>query len=432
MSNTDETAGEGTSNKSTDTASKITLAQAVMQLKEKRFVLALLMGFSSGLPLMLTLRTMQIWMREAGIDLTTIGAFALVQTPYTLKFLWSPFLDRYSLPFLGRRRGWLMLFQILLAISIFVMSFVDPASMPWFLGIVALIISFTSATQDILVDSYRRETLADSELGMGSTIYMYGYRVAMFISTAGALYIADFLSWNAAFMIIAACMGIGIVSTLWADEPDAAEGSPKTLQEAVVKPFQEFLSRNGAWLVLGFILLYKVGDTMAGNMVMPFYTDLQFTKTEIATMTKVLGLISTLVGAFIGGLIIFKLGIYRSLWVFGIGQALSTALFALLNEIGHNLIMLGVTVAFEDLTAGMGTAAFLALMAKLTDKRFTATQYALLTSLMGVPRVFIAAPTGFMAETMGWTPFFLTCAIVAIPGLLMINYVRKLDENPNI
>ncbi len=407
---------------------KISFKQALIQLKEKRFVVAMLMGFASGLPLMLTLRTMQAWMSDAGLDLTTIGLVALVQIPYTFKFAWSPLLDRYSLPFLGRRRGWLAVSQGFLFVFILGLSVINPADSLGLLTVVAFMIAFMSASQDILVDAYRRETLADSELGMGSTIYMYGYRVAMFVSTAGAFIIADYLSWNMAFVVMAAAIGIGFLATLWADEPEVAPGTPQTIQEAVVRPFVEFFKRNGAILILLFILLYKIGDTMAGNMVTPFYLDIGFSKTEIGLVTKSIGLVSTLVGAFIGGLIIFKLGIHFSLYVFGILQALSTAGFALLNEIGNQTWMLAVTVAFEDLSAGMGTAAFMALMASLSDKRFTATQYALLTSLMGVPRVFVAAPTGLMAEKMGWTPFFLFCAVIAIPGLLILHKVIHLTK----
>ncbi len=407
---------------------KITFKEALIQLKEKRFVVALLMGFAAGLPLMLTLRTMQAWMKDAGLDLTTIGLVALIQLPYTIKFLWSPILDRYTLPFLGRRRGWLALSQMLLFLFIILLAFLDPRDNLGLLVAIAVIVSYVGATQDILIDAYRRETLAEEELGMGSTVYIYGYRVAMYVTTAGAMIIAGYLSWKAAYIAMGAAVVVGLLTTLWADEPEDVPGAPRTLKEAVILPFLEFFKRKGALLILLFIILYKLGDTMAGNMVTPFYLDIGFSLKEIALITKTIGLFSTLIGAFIGGLIIYKLGIKISLYVFGVFQAISTAGFALLNEIGSYQWMLAATVTFEDLSAGMGTAAFMALMASLSDKRFTATQYALLTSLMKIPQVFVAAPTGLMAEKMGWTPFFLFCAVIAIPGLLILHKVIHLTK----
>ena len=385
-----------------------------------KMLVALLMGFSCGLPLLLTISVLQAWMKEAGIDLTVIGLMALVGLPYTLKFLWAPFLDRYTLPFLGRRRGWLLIAQLLLVISIVALALTDPVSHPAMVALAALAVTFFSASQDIVVDAYRREDLTDAELGLGSSLYINGYRVGMLLASGGGLIMADHVSFPTVYLIMAACMLPGIITTLLAPEPIAAAGKPGTLREAVVQPLIDYFHRSGAVWILAFILLYKIGDTMASTMTTPFYLDIGFTKTEIGTVVKLFGFWATVAGGLAGGVIMIRLGINRSLWIFGILQALSTAFFAVLARAGHHIGLLSSVIAFENLSSGMGTAAFVAFMASITNKKFTATQYALLSSLMGVPRVFASAPTGFLAKNFGWEAFFIFCALVAIPGMLLL------------
>lgn len=387
-----------------------------------RMLITFVMGFSSGLPLLLTISVLQVWMRQEGVDLSTIGLMALVGLPYTLKFVWAPILDRFSLPLLGRRRGWLLAIQILLGLAIASIGLADPISSPWLIALLALLVTFFSASQDIVIDAYRREHLSENELGMGSSLYVYGYRTGMLLASGGGLILADSIGFASVFMLMGLCMGIGIATTLLAPEPDTPANTPKSLRDAVVEPFKEYFTRDSAWTILLFILLYKLGDTLASAMTSPFYVDMGFSSSEIGVTVKLFGFWATLIGAFLGGALIIKLGIYRSLWLFGILQMTSTAGFAVLSEVGYNMNLLAAVIGFENLTAGMGTAAYMAFMAALTDKRFTATQYALLTSLMGVPRTLISAPSGYLAEIMGWTEFFILCTVIALPGLWLLRH----------
>jgi PAT family beta-lactamase induction signal transducer AmpG len=387
-------------------------------------LVALLMGFSSGLPLLLTGSVLQAWMTDEGVDLGTIGLFALVGLPYTLKFLWAPLTDRYCVPFFGRRRGWLITIQLALTLSIAGLGWTQPAQTPFTVAVVAWLLAFFSASQDIVIDAYRRESLADNELGLGSALYVNGYRVGMLLASGGGLIMADLIGFSMVYQFMAVIMLVGILTTLFAPEPEIAAGTPATLQDAVVQPFVDYFRRHHALLILLFILLYKVGDTMASHMTIPFYLDIGFSKTEIGTVVKLFGFWATIIGSIIGGVVILRTGIYRALWGFGILQALSTAGFAVLAQVGYSLPWLAGVIAFENLSAGMGTAAFVAFMASLTNKQFTATQYALLSSLMGIPRVIVAAPTGYFADWMGWTVFFTLCALIAIPGLVLLTRFR--------
>ncbi len=391
----------------------------------RRMFIALLMGFVCGLPLLLTGSVLQAWMTDEQVDLATIGLFALVGLPYTLKFLWAPVLDRYRLPLLGRRRGWLLLAQLALIGGLLGLAATRPAQEPLAVALAALLVTFFSATQDIVVDAYRRETLADEELGLGASLYVFGYRAGMLLASGGGLILADYMPFPQVYVIMAFLMGIGLATTLWAPEPAVPPGTPVRLKEAVIDPFVEYFRRRDALLILLFILLYKVGDTMASNMTTPFYLDLGFSKTQIGTVVKLFGFWATVAGGILGGVLIMRLGIYGSLWSFGILQGLSTAGFSLLALIGADVPALAAVIAFENLTAGMGTAAYVAFMGSLTDRRFTATQYALLSSLMGVPRVIVAAPTGFLADALGWFIFFLSCALIAVPGLLLLVWLRR-------
>jgi len=385
-----------------------------------RMLVALLMGFACGLPLLLTISLLQAWMKEEGVDLTVIGLMALVGLPYTLKFLWAPFLDRFTLPFFGRRRGWLLVAQLSLIFSIVGLGLTDPGNNPWMVAFAAFLVTFFSASQDIVVDAYRREDLSDEELGLGSSLYVNGYRVGMLLASGGGLIMADHMSFFMVYVIMAACMLPGVLTTLLAPEPDVSAGTPKSLKEAVVGPLVDYFSRSGAIWILAFILLYKIGDQMASAMTMPFYLDMGFSKTEIGTVVKIFGFWATIAGSLIGGVLMLRMGINRSLWIFGFLQALSTAGFAILAKIGYNISLLSGVIAFENLSAGMGTAAYVAFMASITNKKFTATQYALLTSLMGIPRVMASAPTGFLAKNIGWEGFFIFCTLIAIPGMLLL------------
>lgn len=395
-----------------------------------RMLVALLMGFSSGLPLLLTGSVLQAWLSDGGVDLTRIGLFALVGLPYTLKFLWSPLFDRYAPP-LGRRRGWLALMQLALAAGLLLLSTAAPApDHLWPVMAAGLLVTFFSASQDIVVDAYRRESMGDAELGLGSALYVNGYRIGMLLAGGGGLILADWLSFEAVYRIMALCMAACIAVTLFAPEPPLPEGRPRTLREAVLLPFRDYFARDGAWLILAFILLYKLGDTMASAMTTPFYLDLGYTKTEIGAVVKLFGFWATIAGGTLGGIWMLRVGTHRALWLFGFGQMVSTLGFVVLAWCPLSVGALATVVAVENLTAGMGTAAFVGFMAALTDRRFTATQYALLSSLMGVPRVLLSAPTGWMAAGLGWPGFFLLCALIAVPGLLLVRRVTRLAAAP--
>jgi PAT family beta-lactamase induction signal transducer AmpG len=403
-----------------DSGMKLRNRKLVEQMFSWRMLVAFLMGFACGVPLLLTGSVLQAWMTEEGVDLSVIGLFALVGLPYALKFLWAPVLDRFTLPFFGRRRGWLLMAQLALMAALIWLGYSNPANDPWLLAAVAFLVTFLSASQDIVVDAYRREDLADEELGLASSLYVNGYRVGMLLAGGGGLILADFISFREVYLLMALSLSVGVITTVLAREPEVATGTPKTLRDAVILPFVDYFSRPGALLILLFILLYKVGDTMAAAMTTPFYLEMGFSKSEIGAVVKLFGFWATILGGLLGGVTILRIGINRSLWVFGVLQALSTACFALLVLVGHELAWLAAVIAFENLSAGMGTAAYVAFMASLTNKKFTATQYALLSSLMGIPRVFAAAPTGFMVESMGWGSFFISCALVAIPGMLLL------------
>jgi PAT family beta-lactamase induction signal transducer AmpG len=389
-------------------------------LFSRRMLVAFVMGFASGLPLLLTWGVLQAWMTEKKVDLTWIGMISLVQVPYTWKFLWAPFLDRFVPPFLGRRRGWLLITQLALMAAIAGLGYADPVKNTGLMIEAAVLVAFFSATQDIVIDAYRREDLPDEELGLGSSMYVYGYRLGMLLASGGGLILADHTSFARVYLIMSFCMLPGIITTLLTPEPELIAGAPRTMKAAVFEPLVDYFSRNRALWILLFILLYKIGDTMAGGITMPFYLETGFSKTEIGTVVKFFGTAATLTGAFLGGVLLLKLGINRGLWIFGILQALSTAGFAVLARIGYNLAALSGVIAFENLSSGMGTAAFVAFMASITNKKFTATQYALLTGIMGFSRLLASSMTGLMAKKIGWQGFFIGCTLIAIPGILLL------------
>lgn len=389
-----------------------------------RLWLAGAMGFASGLPLLLTLTVLQAWLTQGGVDLTTIGFIGLVGLPYNLKFLWAPLLDRFKPLGLGRRRGWLLIFQSCLVASIVLLGFQDPGRSLWLIVAASFLLSFFSASQDVVIDAYRRESLADAEQGLGAMMNTYGYRTGMLLASAGGLILADIIGFRGVYLFMAAVMAVMMVFTLLAPEPKVAEDQPSSLTSAFLGPFLEFFRRyelpSGAWLVLLFILIYKLGDNLASHMTIPFYLQTGFSNTEIGAVVKAFGLAPLLFGVFLGGALTLKLGMYKALMTAGILQGVSTLGFALLSVIGYDLWWLAAVIAFENLTQGMGTSALLAFMAFLTDRRFTATQFALLSALATLPRVLLTAPTGWLATQMGWLPYFSFAAAVAIPGLLLL------------
>jgi len=388
-------------------------------------LVAFLMGFSCGVPLLLTSSVLQAWMTEQGVNLSTIGLFSLVGLPYTLKFLWAPVFDRFTLPLFGRRRGWMLVMQLILILALACLGLTDPGQTPWLVALAAFVVTFFSASQDIVVDAYRREDLSDNELGLGSSFYVNGYRVGMLLAGSGGLILADHLSFAYVYLLMAASLLVGVGTTLICREPLLPHGTPQNFREAVLLPFVDYFTRDQALMLLLFILLYKIGDQMASALTTPFYLSLGFSKTQIGAVAKLFGFWSTIAGGLVGGTILLRIGIIRSLWIFGILQAVSILSFSLLALMGNTLIGLASAIAFEQLTSGMGTSAYVAYMASLTNKKFTATQYALLSSCMGIPRVIVAAPAGWLAESLGWPLFFFGCTVAALPGLLLLPMVAK-------
>ncbi len=393
-----------------------------------RMLTMLLVGYSAGLPLLLIGSTLQAWMTDEGVDLASIGLVSLIGMPYVLKPLWAPLLDRYKLPFLSRRKGWMVLFQALVVICIFGLSMTNPKANLYIVCVWAFLIALFSASQDIVLDAYRREILPDEELGLGSSLYVTGYRLAMLVSGAFALYLADRIPWENVYQWLAIFMAPAIVFTLLGPTESKHIPIPANLKVAVVGPLKEFFSRKGAWIILLFILLYKVGDSMASNMTTPFILNIGYSKTDIAAVAKGFGMFATILGGIVGGVMMLKISMRWSLIGFGFLQAVSTLGFAILPSLPVGILSLAAVISFENLASGMGTAAYAGYMASLTNKQFTATQYALLTALMGVPRVILASPTGWMAERLGWEMFFVVCTVVAIPGLLLLVPVFRLEK----
>jgi PAT family beta-lactamase induction signal transducer AmpG len=397
----------------------------------RRTLICVFTGFTSGLPLYILIQLVPAWLRSEGVGLAEIGFFSLIGFPYTWKFIWSPIMDRYTLPFLGRRRGWMLLTQLALAASIASMGFFKPEFSIWTIAYLAAAVAFFSASQDVVLDAYRRELLPDVELGLGNAVHVQAYRLAGLVPGSLALILSDHLPWHTVFVIVAAFMIVGILLTLFIDEPDRHPAAPRTLQEAVFEPFREFIDRAGfreAVLVLAFLFLYKLGDNMATALQTPFYIDLGFTRTQIGTVAKFASLIAAIVGGVAGGLVMVKFSINRALWMFGVVQIISILGFAALAEIGNNLWMLGAATAFEYLGVGLGSAALIAFMARSTNPAFAATQFALFSALVSVPRIFANATTGLIVEQIGWTSFFLFCTLMAVPGMLLLFRVAPWNE----
>ena len=400
---------------------------------EKKMLVTLGMGFVSGVPLLLTITLLQAWLTDEGVSKSTIGLFALVGVPYSLKFLWAPIFDRYVISKLGRRRGWILITQVLLIFSIIGLGMTNPAMNAANVALLAIFVTFFSASQDIVIDAYRRESLSDNEQVLGASSYVLGYRIGMLSAGAGGLILADLMSYQFVYLIMALVMIGGVLITLIADEP-INFSEPSTFLDAVRNPFVEFFKRHGdsinnnisiPILILLFILLYKVGDTMAHSLSTNFYLEMGYTKTEIGTVVKVFGLIATLVGAFIGGLLSIKIGLYKSLVSFGIFQAIATLGFVVLAISTKSLMLLASVITLENLAAGMGYTAYLAFIANMTNKQFTATQFALMTAIMSLPRTLFSGSSGFLVEILGWEYYFIFCSLIAFPALIILRNLRK-------
>lgn len=398
--------------------------------KHRRMWIVFLMGFASGLPMLLTGGTLKTWLAREQVDLSTIGYFSWVGLAYSLKFLWAPFLDRYKLFFFGRRRSWILMCQVVIAALLFYLGSLNPQESLGIMAGAAVVIAFFSATQDIAIDAYRREILKDEEMGMGSTLTQYGYRIAMLISGGVGIGLVDpatvDLSWHGLYYLMGILMLACVLVTFWAQEPAGEEQyTPKTLKSAVIDPFREFLTRDRAIFILCFVFLFKLGDALSASMLNVFYVQMGYTNAEIGLIAKTFGTASVLLGLFVGGLIIFRMGILRSLWVFGVLQALSTAGFSIITFTGPQDWALALAVFFEDISAGMGAAAFIAYLSTITNKKFTGTQFALLSALATSGRNVFSGFTGIMVEGLGWAPFFWVCALIAIPGMCMLYFLQK-------
>ena len=405
----------------------------------RRMLICVFTGFASGLPLYLLLTLVPAWLRTEHVDLRVIGLLTLIQFPYNWKFLWAPLVDRYALPVLGRRRGWMLLTQVGLLVVIAALGGFSPQTELRSIVLLATLLAFLSATQDIALDAYRRELLADNELGLGTAVHINAYRIAGLVPASLSLVLADILPWSVVFAVTALFMVPGMVMTLLVREPHRAV-PPRTLREAVVEPFHEFITRRGwsnALLILAFLLFYKLGDSMCTALATPFYLDMGYSKTQIGLVAKNAGLWPSVIGGLLGGLWMVKIGVNKALWLFGFVQVFSIFGFAWLAAAGHHadissvdLSRLAIVIGLEALGVGLGAAASGAFIARATHPGYTATQYALFTSLAVVPRTFANAATGWLVDMLGWTGFFFLCAALAVPGMLLLFKVAPWRGEP--
>lgn len=413
--------------------------EAAEVYRDPRVIRLLFLGFASGLPLLLTASTLAVRLTESGVTKTAIGIFALVGLPYAFKFLWAPLIDKLPVPFftrtLGRRRGWVVFTQLLLILALIGLGLTDPAKAPVATAIWALIVAFCSASQDIVIDAYRVEILEERLYGAGAATLVFGYRVGLLVAGAGALYLASYFDWEVAYLGMAGLVAVGLVTILLSPEPGELQAAPikdegfqrviNWLREAVVAPFTDFLARPQWLVILAFVVFYKFGDAIAGVMANPFYLEIGFTKIEIANVSKLFGLGATLLGALFGGILVARYGILESLLIAGILQMVSNAMFAVQAAMGSDLSLLFVTIGFENLAGGMGTAAFVAYLSSLCHVAYTATQYALLSSLMSFGRTLLSAPGGWLADQTDWIIFFLLTTAAALPGLVLLLWIRR-------
>lgn len=398
--------------------------------QQPKSAILLILGFASGLPLALTSGTLQAWMTVENIDLKTIGFFSLVGQAYVFKFLWSPFMDRYTPPVLGRRRGWLLITQILLLLSIAGMGFMEPSTHLRWMAALAVVVAFCSASQDIVFDAWKTDVLPAEERGSGAAISVLGYRLAMLVSGGLALWLADrYLGWQATYWLMAALLIPCIIATFMAPEPADSIPAPRSLEQAVVEPLKDFFGRNNAWLILLLIVMYKLGDAFAMSLTTTFLIrGLDFDAGQVGMVNKTLGLFATILGALLGGVLMQRLSLFRALLLFGILQGVSNAGYWLLSITAKHLITMGSAVFFENLCGGMGTAAFVALLMTLCNKSFSATQFALLSALSAVGRVYVGPIAGWFVEAHGWPTFYLFSVVAAIPGLILLLVCRQTLE----
>ncbi|WP_437608741.1 muropeptide MFS transporter AmpG [Erwinia sp. V71] len=397
---------------------------------QRNAALLLLLGFASGLPLALTSGTLQAWMTVENVDLKTIGFFSLVGQAYVFKFLWSPMMDRYTPPFLGRRRGWLLISQLLLIAGIVAMGFMEPSRDLTLLAALAVLVAFCSASQDIVFDAWKTDVLPPEERGSGAAITVLGYRLAMLVSGGLALWLADrFLGWQATYWLMALMMVPGVIATLLAREPENAIPKPRSLEQAVMEPLRDFFNRNNAWLILSLIVLYKLGDAFAASLTTTFLIrGVGFDAGDVGLVNKTLGLLATIVGALYGGLLMQRLSLFRALMLFGILQAVSNLGYWLLSVTDKHLFSMASAVFVENLCGGMGTAAFVALLMTLCNKSFSATQFALLSALSAVGRVYVGPAAGWFVELWGWPTFYAFSVVAALPGLLLLAGCKRTLE----
>ncbi len=419
-----------------DDANARSLRGILRSLRSKRMLVILLLGFSSGLPYMLMFSSLKIWLRREGVDLSTIGHMSWVMVPYTINFLWAPLLDRFVPSTMGRRRSWILISQVGIIAGFVGLGLAEPAySLHLIIGL-AIAVSFFSATQDIAIGAYRRESLRDEEQGLGASIVVYGYRIGIWVSAGLGLWMVDpttlGLSFNQMFLLMAAGMSVGVITALWCAEPDIDYALPTDLKQAIVEPFVEFFKRSGvlrALLVLLFVLCFKMGDAFAAAITPVFYVDIGYSNAQIAEAAKGVGFLFFLLGLFIGGVATYRFGIFRSMLVFGILQALSTAAFPLLQWAQGSWWALAGVVALEDLSSAMGTAALVTFITLLANKRYTATQYALLSSLASFGRTFLSGFSGDLVERVGYTSFYLIGGAMALPGLVLLLAMWSVDKD---
>jgi PAT family beta-lactamase induction signal transducer AmpG len=395
----------------------------------------LLLGFSSGLPFYLTSKTLQAWMTTAHVDLATIGFFSLVTLPYSLKFVWAPVMDRYIPPFLGRRRGWVVITQVALLLAIAAMSLHDPRTGLKMLAVNAIAIAFFSASQDISLDAYRTDVLETREMGAGAAVFVMGYRIAMITTGALAFFLADRMSWNSVYVLIALLMFVGIATAFFAPEPVLRDAPPRTLGEAVVLPFADFFQRAGVWralLVLLFIVVYKYSDSLAGSMTTPFLLQAGFSQTEVGAVFLGVGVVATILGVIVAGISIGKFGINKSLWMFVIFQGLSNLTYYGLSLAEKSHALMVSAVVTENFGLGLVTGAMTAYLMSMCNRRFTATQFALLSSLMAASRDILVAPAGKIIEAVGWPSFFLITVAMALPPLLLLPFIAPWSRDEPI
>ncbi|XZG70456.1 AmpG family muropeptide MFS transporter [Chitinibacteraceae bacterium HSL-7] len=414
----------------------VMLANYFSVFNNRRIAAAMFLGFASGLPLALTGSTLQAWLSDAGLDITTIGWFTLVGQPYTWKFLWAPLIDRFVPPFLGRRRGWMVITQLALAAAIATMGGLDPQQHLATFAVLAVLVAFFSATQDVVIDAYRTELVRHEERGASAAVGVFGYRMAMLTSGALALILADgYFTWQQTYWLMAILMLQMVVFSFLAPEPDVTPRHPLSLREAVIEPLMEFFTRKGALALLALVIAYKLGDAFAGSLSTKFLLDMGYTKSLIGQANKVFGLIATIIGGFAGAALMVRLGLYRSLLVFGVLQAVTNLGYWVIAHTGHAVTpLLFFAVGLENLAGGMGTTAAVALLMALCNVRFTATQYALLSALAAFGRVYVGPASGYLVESFGWADFFVISVLAALPGVMLVWWLRDricaLDHDP--